>query len=116
MQTASEQHTVCGTTSISLIQRSEARQYRSTYRYARNALQRLPVDRDYLKTLKDITEDNIKVAGDITDENQFGQRSDTLPWFWQISSLDDSNGLRMQECGCTVFYFATYLICAQFIA
>jgi len=89
---------------------AEARQCCSTYRYARNALHRLPVDQDYLGTLKDITEDDMKVAGDLTDESRFGQRSDTLPWFWGIGSPDDSNGPRMQECECNVFCFAAYLI------
>jgi len=60
---------------------AEARQCCSTYRYAQNALHRLPVDQDYLGTLKDITEDDMKVAGDLTDESRFGQRSVTLLGF-----------------------------------
>ena len=50
-------------------------------------------------TLYDITDDDLKVAGDITDEWRFGQRSDALPWFWQIGDGTDSSGPRMQECG-----------------
>jgi hypothetical protein len=77
---------------------ADARQCRSTYRYARSALRRLQIDPEYLATLCDITEDDMKVAGDLTDEGRFNQRSDTLPWFWRIGQGDDSNGPRMQEC------------------
>ena len=77
---------------------ADARQCRSTYQYARSALRRLQIDPEYLATLCDITEDDMKVAGDLTDEGQFNQRSDTLVWFWQIGQGDDSDGPRMQEC------------------
>ena len=77
---------------------ADARQCRSTYRYARSALQRLQVKPEYLATLHDITEDDMKVAGDLTDEGRFNQRSDTLPWFWRIGHANDSDGPRMQEC------------------
>ena len=77
---------------------ADARQCRSTYRYARSALRRLQIDPEYLATLCDITEDDMKVAGDLTDEGRFNQRSDTLPWFWRIGQGDDSNGPQMQEC------------------
>jgi hypothetical protein len=90
---------------------AEARQCHSTYRYARNALHHFPVNQDYLGTLKDITEDDMKVAGDLTDKSRFSQCSDTLPWFWGISSPDDFNGPWMQECECNVFCFVAYLIC-----
>src|SRR6202451_4196177 len=60
----------------------QPRKCRSTYRHARSALQRLDFDLEYLVTLLDITDDNLTVAGDLTDEGRFSQRSDTLPWFW----------------------------------
>ena len=71
---------------------AEARKCRSTYRQAQNALQRLSIDPEYLATLRDITNDDLKVAGDLTDERRFGQRSDTLPWFWWIGEAVDSSG------------------------
>jgi len=77
---------------------ADARQCRSTYRYACSALQRLHIEAEYLDTLQDITDDDMKVAGDLTDERRFGQRSDTLPWFWRIGNADGSDGPRMQEC------------------
>ena len=77
---------------------ADARQCRSTYRYAWSALRRLQIDPEYLATLCDITEDDMKVAGDFTDEGQFNQHSDTLAWFWRIGQWDDSDDPRMQEC------------------
>jgi hypothetical protein len=71
---------------------ADARQCRSTYRYAHSALCRLQIDPEYLATLCDITEDDMKVAGDLTDEGRFNQCSDTLPWFWRIGQGDESNG------------------------
>jgi hypothetical protein len=77
---------------------AEARKCRSTYRQAWRALQRLPAEPEYLETLHDITDIDLKVAGDLTDENRFGQRLDTLPWFWRIGDVVVSEGPRMQEC------------------
>jgi hypothetical protein len=71
---------------------ADARQYRSTYRYARSALQHLQIEPEYLATLHDVTEDDMKVAGDLTDEGRFNQRSDTLAWFWRIRQMDNSDG------------------------
>lgn len=84
---------------------SEARKYRATYRQARGALQRLSIDPEYVGTLQDITDDDFKVAGDLTDERRFGQRSDLLPWFWWFGHSVDSGSPRMQEC--------TYSHCPQ---
>ena len=77
---------------------AEARKCRATYRQAINALRHLEVDPEYLATLHDITDDDLKVAGDITDERRFGQRSDTLPWFWRIGEPAVAGGPKMQEC------------------
>jgi len=82
---------------------AEARKCRSTYRQARNALLRLSIDPEFLSTLHEITDADLKVSGDLTDENRFGQRSDTLPWFWRIGVATDTNNPRMQEC--------TYIVC-----
>ena len=53
---------------------AEARKFRSTYRQARNALRRLNIDPGYVMTLHDITDNDLKVSGDLTDERRFGQR------------------------------------------
>jgi hypothetical protein len=77
---------------------AEARKCRATYRHARSALQHLQIDPEFLATLQEITDEDLKLAGDITDERRFGQRSDALPWFWRIGDINTSNGPRMQEC------------------
>ncbi|KAI0245541.1 hypothetical protein BJV78DRAFT_1137879, partial [Lactifluus subvellereus] len=53
---------------------------------------------------KDITDDDLKVVGDITDERRFRQRSDALPWFWRIRDINNSSGPWMQE-----FYWVSWL-------
>src|SRR5882757_8357391 len=77
---------------------AKARKCWYTYRQARNALQHLDVDPEYVATLRDITDDDLRVAGDLTDERRFGQRSDTLPWFWRFGEPVDCNNPRMEEC------------------
>ena len=50
---------------------------------------------------RDITEDDMKMAGDITEEHRVGQRSDTLAWFWRHSANregDNMSGPHMHEC------------------
>lgn len=79
----------------------QARKHRSMYNHARAALQRLDGDQNYLSTLRDITEDDMKMSGDITEENRFGQRSEKLAWFWCEGEDPDSEDLsspRMHEC------------------
>jgi hypothetical protein len=68
------------------------------YRQVRGALQCLSIDPEYVVTLHDITDDDLKVAGDLTDEWRFGQRLDTLPWFWRCGDAVDSSGPQIQEC------------------
>ena len=76
------------------------------------ALRHLSVDPEYLATLRDITDDDLKVAGDLTDERRVGQRSDALPWFWRFGDAVESGGPRMQECMCSVCQILSFrLIC-----
>ena len=71
---------------------AQAQKCQATYRHAQSALQHLAFDMEYLATLFDVTDDDLKVAGDLTDEGRVGQRSDTLPWFWRIGDTVDSSG------------------------
>ena len=82
---------------------AEARKWRSFYLLARSALQRLPTDSEYLTTLHDITDDNLKLSGDITQERRFGQRSDILPWFWRIGCGNNMSSPGMEECKCFLY-------------
>ena len=47
--------------------------FRSSYRLAWSALQHLSIDPEYCTTLQDITDDDLKVAGDLMDEQRYGQ-------------------------------------------
>jgi hypothetical protein len=71
---------------------AEAQKCQSTYRQAWRALQHLPAELEYLEMLHDITDSDLKVAGDLTNENRFGRRLDTLPWFWRIGDVVVSKG------------------------
>jgi len=42
--------------------------------------------------LQDITDDDLMVAGDLTDERRFGQQLDALPWFWHSGDSIDASG------------------------
>jgi len=48
----------------------------------------------------DITEADLKMPGDIIEENRIGQRSDQLPWFWRLDGQLQGDELnpRMKEC------------------
>ena len=80
---------------------SEARKHRNIYNHARAALIRLDCCPDFLSTLHDITEQDMKMSGDLTEENRYGQRSDTMAWFWRLDnglSEVDQLSPRMKEC------------------
>ena len=70
------------------------------YHLACTALQSYSADEEYLRSLQDITDDDLKVSSDLTDERRFGQRSDVLLWFW---GFGPEGGLgqgseRLREC------------------
>jgi hypothetical protein len=77
---------------------ADARRCWAIYRHALCALTHLQMHGDYVQSLHAITDEDLKVTGDLTDENRFGQRSDRLPWFWRIVDQGSSNGPRMDEC------------------
>ena len=81
-----------------------ARGHKCAYDHARKTLIQLNIDTQYLSTLHDITLADMKMAGDVTEENCIGQRSSMLAWFWRLGG-DAAMGevemnLRMKECGC----------------
>jgi hypothetical protein len=45
----------------------------------------------------------MRMSSDITEENRFGQKSETLAWFWRTGTGpmelgDDDNNPRLKEC------------------
>ena len=75
---------------------SQVKQAVRIYKRARSALQRL----DALDPkFKDITKDDLKMPGDIVEENRFGQRSDNLAWFWRLDiGWEGDQSAHMKEC------------------
>jgi hypothetical protein len=76
----------------------------SCYRRARNALERLEADEDILEKYREIKKEDLKMSSDMVEENRFGQRNDTLAWFWHLGPQTDaeSHGW-MQECTWILF-------------
>ena len=70
------------------------------YCRSRQALFQLGVGKEVLeKEYRPITAQDLKVNGDITQENRVGQKNDKLPWFWRLkkSDLDERTDI-MKEC------------------
>ena len=67
------------------------------YKRARAALLRL--DKMDAK-FKDITQEDLKMPGDIVEENRIGQHSDVLAWFWRLDYHVEGaeGGEIMKEC------------------
>jgi hypothetical protein len=55
------------------------------YNGARHALLSLGCSQDDLKVFQPIHKEDLKMNHDITEENRFGQRSDSVSWFWRIN-------------------------------
>ena len=51
------------------------------YRLAHGALQGLGAPKVILSRYKEIRKKDLKMSGDIVEENRVGQRSSELPWF-----------------------------------
>jgi hypothetical protein len=89
-----------------------AKKHQKAYEEARKTLIALGTEDDtYMDTLQDITPADMKMSGDIVEENRVGQRSDTMAWFWRIADdpwdpsdednveLEEDNE-RLKECEC----------------
>ena len=83
-------------------QDADARKHRKAYLDAREALRRLNVDSEYVERLQDITKDDMKMAGDVTEGNRIGQQSSTLAWFWRLGedpAVEETDvNPRLKEC------------------
>ena len=72
-----------------------------SYHRARESLSRSEVSQDILQKYQVIKPDELGVSKDITEENRFGQSSDSLPWFWRIGGSQlGSPGVWDEECKC----------------
>jgi hypothetical protein len=68
------------------------------YRTARNAIGELGEAAD-LKRFQEIKRSDLKMSGDIVEENRVGQRNSVLPWFWRLDrQTKESCGDYEKEC------------------
>lgn len=69
------------------------------YRMCRRAMVSLGADQNMLGTYKELSDQDIKVNADITEENRVYQRSHTLPWIWLLpGQRDGEDSAWMEEC------------------
>jgi hypothetical protein len=88
------------TRSWSAIKRADVkiRKHVNTYNLARTALLNMDAN---LGQFKAIAKEDLRMSGDVIEENRFGQRRDTLAWFWRMGpQRDDIEGSWMDECAC----------------
>jgi hypothetical protein len=78
----------------------------ATYRSAYQALNNLNALNDNLLPLLN---DHLKLPADITEENRYGQKNDSLAWFWKIGQkIGQEIKKEMKEC--KIFYLIFNLI------
>ena len=69
------------------------------YRLARTALGGLGVAGELLERYKEIHKRDLKMSGDVVEENRVGQRSWELPWFWRLDrKWDKEEDEFLKEC------------------
>jgi len=72
-----------------------------TYRAARDAIGELGKAAD-LERFQKITKSDLKMSGDIVEENRVGQRNSVLPWFWRLDRKTKGYcGDYEKECKCS---------------
>lgn len=54
------------------------------YNQARHAILRLGAFEDTLQNYREINADDLKVSGDIVEENRIGQRNEKISWIWRF--------------------------------
>ena len=69
------------------------------YQLARGALEGLGVSNELLVRYKEIQKKDLKMSRDVVEENQVGQHSSELPWFWRLDNKwDEDRGEFLKEC------------------
>ena len=70
------------------------------YRTAREAIRELGRAAD-LERYQEIKKSDLKMSGDIVEENRVGQRNSVLPWFWRLDRMTkEHQGNYEKECKC----------------
>jgi hypothetical protein len=76
---------------------TKVRKSARSYRQAQLAMTRLGASQETLMRYQVIKPKDLKLNGDVVEENWIGQRNDRLAWFWKLGGHDDDNNW-MQEC------------------
>jgi len=84
---------------------SKVQRHAKSYGRARRALINLGASEEILGRYQAIEKDDLKMSGDVVEENRVGQRNDKLAWFWKLGQgKDDSdNDNWLTECMCSTF-------------
>ncbi len=98
------------------VNRMEARVQRAVkdYKQAKEALERLNAGQQQFKEIK---RSDLKMPGDIIEENRIGQRSDELALFWRLhGNLEtDEKGNGMKECMVTLSQVQTMKLTSKIV-
>ena len=81
------------------------------YRTARDAIGELGGDAE-LERYQQIKKSDLKMSGDIVEENRVGQRNSVLPWFWRLDRQPKKNqGDCEKECKYWILRPSDYYSC-----
>jgi|SRR5208283_347552 len=78
---------------------AKIRKMARSYKQARRAMVKLGATEETLARYQVLKAEDLKLSGDIMEENRVGQRNDKLAWFWQFGRDDDDDDW-MQERKC----------------
>lgn len=80
---------------------TNVRRHSQRYRRARQALLHLGAAASVMDKFPDLKKEDLKMSGDVVEENRVGQKSDHVPWIWRIDcgSICDQEAL-LQESEC----------------
>lgn len=83
-----------------LVASAKVKRYTRGYLRARAALQKLGADDATMARYRPIEPADLSVNKDITEENRYGQGSDSLPWIWRTGELnrEQEGSTWMDEC------------------
>ena len=81
------------------------------YGAVQQAICELGNDKD-LKMYQEIRKSDLKMSGDIAEENKVGQRDSVLPWFWRLDRKQkEIVGNYGKECKCkNTFKYENHLL------
>jgi hypothetical protein len=92
---------------------SKVQKHAKSYGLARRALINLGASQEILHKYQAIEKDDLKMSGDVVEENRVGQRNDKLAWFWKLGQggEDRDNDNWLTECASSNFIsMVTYSI------